>query len=282
MRDKRMFIQFIHPGGEHSPDSGRTKHWNDKLHRRKFMTASGSISDGVGVQEAEVMFWGEWEAESRVVRTFRDARGAEPHFLFEPYYRPRSSYLGLQNTDPFVFGGFHYTGCQQRTVKGPTQMRYLRDGSIILFGSCLRKSEFMLDTVFVVAGHVDHCKDDFDQTVAPRISQEYRDVTFGPWYDNEVDEQRDWRLYSGATIDSPYSGMYSFFPALPMESDGNGFSRPIINLPGYMTPHLLQGRKTTEVGEELANDLWQSVVDQVLQQDLMLGVRAELPKEERS
>jgi hypothetical protein len=25
-----------------------------------------------------------------------------PQYLFAPYYRPRPSYLGLQNTDPFV------------------------------------------------------------------------------------------------------------------------------------------------------------------------------------
>jgi hypothetical protein len=34
-------------------------------------------------------------------------------------------------------------------------------GSVILFGSCLHKSNFVLDTVFVVADHIDHTKRDY-------------------------------------------------------------------------------------------------------------------------
>ena len=46
-----------------------------------------------------------------------------------------------QNTDPFVFGErFHYTGCLRHTRRGPTQLRYLAPGSLVLFGSCRDKS----------------------------------------------------------------------------------------------------------------------------------------------
>jgi hypothetical protein len=54
----------------------------------------------------------------------------------------------MQNTDPFVFGDqFHYTGCLQHTKRGATQLRYLDRGSVILFGSCREKRDFVVDTV---------------------------------------------------------------------------------------------------------------------------------------
>jgi hypothetical protein len=47
MRERRCFVQFIHPGGEHRPDAGDTKHWNVGDHRRKFLTRPGrDIADG--------------------------------------------------------------------------------------------------------------------------------------------------------------------------------------------------------------------------------------------
>ena len=52
--------------------------------------------------------------------------------------------------DPFVFGPqFHYTGCMQHREGRPTQLRHLRAGSVVLFGSCTGRSSFVLDTVFV-------------------------------------------------------------------------------------------------------------------------------------
>ena len=51
---------------------------------------------------------------------------------------------------------FHYTGCLQHTRLGPTQLRSLAPGSLVLFGSCRGKSRFAVDTVFVVSDHVDH------------------------------------------------------------------------------------------------------------------------------
>jgi hypothetical protein len=31
MRERRCFVQFIHPGGEHRPDGGGLKFWNRGL-----------------------------------------------------------------------------------------------------------------------------------------------------------------------------------------------------------------------------------------------------------
>ena len=41
MRERRCFVQFIHPGGEHRPDAGDMKHWNRGRHQRKFLKRAG-------------------------------------------------------------------------------------------------------------------------------------------------------------------------------------------------------------------------------------------------
>jgi len=81
-----------------------------------------------------------------------------PNWVHRPVWSHQTSYRGLHNTDPFVFGDrFHYTGCLQHTKRGPTQLRNLSRGSVILFGSKRPgRPEFTLDTVFDVAGYVDH------------------------------------------------------------------------------------------------------------------------------
>jgi hypothetical protein len=88
-----------------------------------------------------------------------------------------------QNTDPFVFGAqFHYTGCMQHTRRGPTQLRFLAPGSLVLFGSCREKARFVVDTAFVVGEFVDHSAQDWEQKLDGRISNTYRKVTVEPWY----------------------------------------------------------------------------------------------------
>ncbi|MGC2450497.1 MAG: hypothetical protein WA477_22795, partial [Candidatus Sulfotelmatobacter sp.] len=128
-----------------------------------------------------------------------------PRFIYEPYYIVPKSYSGLQNTDPFVFGQqFHYTGCQQRTTKGATQLRCLSKGSVILFGSCEDRSAFVLDTVFVVDRWVDHDRANYRTVLAEAVSQEYKEVTISAWYQEPLVEGKScapagpnetWRLY---------------------------------------------------------------------------------------
>jgi hypothetical protein len=164
MDEKLCFVQFLHPGGEHRPDDGSIKRWNTKEHRRKFLVRPGKYVAGAKLLEGEMEFWGEWEPDSRVVKSIADPIPHGPRFIYEPYYVLPESYIGLQNTDPFVFGErFHYTGCQQRTTNGSTQLRYLSRGSVILFGSCEDKSAFVLDTVFVVDRWIDHDRANYAQ-----------------------------------------------------------------------------------------------------------------------
>jgi hypothetical protein len=280
MRERRCFVQFIHPGGEHSPDTADLKLWNRGGHRRKFLVSNGRyIADGA-MKDGEIVFWGEWEPEAVVLRRYEPPLADGPRFLYEPYFIDHPDDAGRQNTDPFVFGeGFHYTGCLQHTRRGPTQLRYLAPGSIVLFGSCRARSRFVLDTLLVVAGHVDHSAADARRVLDGRISATYRAVTIDPWYSGEIPEGQSHRLYFGATPQRCVGTTFSFFPCQPHGEGGRGFARPEVRIPGRITPHLTQGKKIArDLTLATLDDLWRDVVRQVEEQELALGVYAELPR----
>jgi len=288
MDDKLCFVQFIHPGGEHEPDDGFHKGWNTKAHKRKFLRQAGRHVSNEKIEESDLLFWGEWEPESNAQRIDAPLPHG-PRFIYEPYYVVPKSYGGLQNTDPFVFGQqFHYTGCQQRTTRGATQLRYLSKGSVILFGSCEDRSAFMLDTVFVVDHWIDHDRANYRQVGAEAVSQEYKEVTISPWYQEPLVESiscaqtgslETWRLYFGVIYDKPLHGMYSFFPCQPYEAESKGFARPKISLRGVITDNLNQGKKLTEQQDlDEMKLLWDKVAEQVEKHGLAFGVYAQMPE----
>jgi hypothetical protein len=288
MENELCLVQFIHPGGEHRPDDGLFKLWNKAAHKRKFLKQAGKYLSAGKLNDGAIGFWTEWEPESKVVRTILDPIAGGPRYIYEPFYFSPQSYGGLQNTDPFVFGErFHYTGCQQRTSRGPTQLRYLQRGSVILFGSCERKSRFVLDTVFVVERWMDHRRDDYHWILNEAIPEEYFCVTILPWYrqsDREsascthANAHESWRLYFGASYDNPVEGMFSFFPCLPFELATHGFARPVITLPGAITDNLYQGKRINpQTRVEDVKAMWDQVVAQVQEQGLALGIYAAMP-----
>jgi hypothetical protein len=223
-----------------------------------------------------------------VVEAIADPIPHGPRFNYEPYYVSPESYIGLQNTDPFVLGErFHYTGCQQRTKKGATQLRYLKRGSLILFGSCEDKSTFVIDTVFVVDRWIDHDRANHDKILKGAISEEYTQVTVSAWYQEPSErkpcapagQRETWRLYFGASYEKPLGGMYSFFPCRPYDARSKGFARPTIKIPGVITDNLSQGKKRTERSNlDEVRVLWDGVVEQVGKQGLAFGVYAEMPE----
>lgn len=289
MRDKLCFAQFLHPGKEHRPDVGNAKSWNKASHRRKFLKNPGRYADGKNLVEKDIMFWGEWEPESRVIESMDNPVEHGPRFIYEPYYIRPDSYVDLQNTDPFVFGDrFLYTLCQQATRNGSTQLRNLEKGSVILFGSCIELQRFVVDTVFVVDHWCDHNETNFRQVLKGKVSDTYADTTLSPCYREPVDEsvkaagcikKRDLRLYFGATYQNPVDGMFSFVPCLPYEPNTNGFARPVIKIEGATRDNLTQVYKLTPKTDlHGIKRLWDEVVQQVLVQELMLGVFTELPR----
>ncbi len=279
MNDRSCFVQFIHPGGEHRPDRDDLKGWNSGPHRRKFLKSPGRYHDRTGTHEAELVFWGEWEPQSAVVARLNGSAPGDPRFLYEPYYSVPRSRGGWQNTDPFVFGDhFIYTGCLQHTKKGATQLRHLLPGSVILFGSCMARSRFVIDTVFVVADYLDHSKDNWRRQLEGKVSETYKKVTMEHWYQGCVPERQTFRLYFGATPETPVNGMFSFSPCQPYSSATSGFKRPSIELPGHITPTMTQSKKIThDSSEREMQMLWARVVDQVQEQGLCLGTHAALP-----
>lgn len=277
-REKPCFVQFIHPGGEHGMDEDGLKRWNTGAHRRKFILrpGSGTTSDGVA-GAGDLIFWGEWEAES-CVEPIESPVEEGPRFVHRLFYSDPPPAGWRQNTDPFVFGEqFHYTGCLQHTRQGPTQLRFLSRGSVLLFGSSINRSKFVLDTAFVVDGYVDHEESDHRDSLGGQISDVYRAVTIDPWYSGSGVDPRSYRLYYGATPETAVEGMFSFFPASTPQRHPQGFARPEISL-NVITPNLTQGKRLNPQ-RTLADvrALWERVVEQVERAGLLLGVHAEFP-----
>jgi hypothetical protein len=279
MRDRRCFVQFIHPGGEHRPDAGDRKRWNVRNHQRKFLRRPGRYIAHCQQREGDLVFWGEWEPESHVARRWSPDTPDKPHYLYDPFFVDHKDGAWRQNTDPWVCGDrFQYTGCLQHTRLGPTQLRFLDHGSVILFGSCIAKSRFVIDTVFVVDDWLHHRETDWEETTAGRVSETYRKVTMEQWYANPLPEGWSHRLYFGATPEKPVDDMFSFFPCLDYD-DGEGFARPTIDISGRITPHLTQGKKITrDLSVAEVRGLWEAVVHQVEDQGLSLGVHADEPR----
>jgi hypothetical protein len=285
-RDKLCFVQFLHPGKEHPPDREGFKDWNRNKHKRKFLRCKGRRF-GMDVEEP-LHFWAEWEPESKALPDIAKPIKDEPQFIYEPYYVRPNSYTGLQNTDPFVFGkNFFYTGCQQYTTRWPTQLRYLERGSVILFGSCVNRQSFALDTVFVVDHWIDHTASSFKSRLQNRVPREYMEVTLLPWYSNDCkkdscrapDRNRSWRLYFGATSDNPVQGMFSFFPCQPAQMPPHGFARPTISISGVVTDKLSQGKRLNAgLDLQIAKEHFSYVRTQVESAGLSLGVYAEMPE----
>ena len=278
--ENRRFIQFVHPGGEHAPDSGGGKQWNrlSQPHARKFLQIGGAWLDSGHLHDGDLWAWVEWEPESRLLRTFDIPGAGMPSYLWEPVWSPKQSYSGLHNTDPFIIDGFDYTDCMQTRVG----LRRLGRGSVIAFGS-RKESHWVMDTVFVVGDYIDHTVKDYEQLLQGLVPKCYWDVTLGPMYrGSSPPEGGVRRLYLGATYDAPIDGMFSFFPSLPAAQD-TPFALPHLALPpDCFRTRLGRGAKGYGLGAEplaasAVKVLWDSIVEQVVQQGLFLGVHAESP-----
>ena len=301
MADKRCFVQFPHPGDEHDRDSG--SHWNPLCssngkkcdHRRKFMQLSGAWIDESGAtRRGEMRAWGEWEAESEVIHEFNHPNSLHPCYPWRPYWSRRNDYSGLHNTDPFIFGErFLYSNCGQ-PVSNKAGLKRLGDGSVIAFGSC-RERKWVLDTVFVVKDSIDYDPRDLRERLEGEASETFLNVTGEPlaaWDKNGRREgpcapgEGNLRLYRGATPEDPVDGMYSFFPATPAGGD-SGFPRPFVRLPDeYFNHRSCQMPKGIQRGlppvpPDVPRGLWDSLVAQVREAGLVLGVHAEAPPERR-
>jgi hypothetical protein len=265
------FVQFLHPGHEPTVPANGEVPWNTKgAHKRKFLRLPGAyLGAKARLMEDELVFWGEWEPPSHAVRLDK-TEPLGPHWLQTPFRERRDGWA--QNTDPFVFGSFRYSICQQHQPDGrPTQLAHLLPGSLILFGSGLSKG-FRLDTVFVVAG----VAATHDKHKQPHVDRDYEEVVMRPYYAEYLDD-RVHSLYHGATPEDSVAGMFSFFPCKTLAEAPNGFARPTIRLPKITQRQTQKYRRTLLSSPDEASELWRKVVRQVEAQGCRLGVNAEMP-----
>ncbi|MHB8449243.1 MAG: hypothetical protein ACYDAQ_02065 [Mycobacteriales bacterium] len=272
MIDQQLAIQFPHPGPEHRP-TGEVTAWNRGMHRRKFLRSHGQYVDGDGqLQSGNFAFWGEWEPDSRVVERWAPS-GRLPQFLHEPFLDPPIDGSWRQNTDPLVFGKtFIYSNCRQPTDR---KLRELATGSLLLFGSG-QSEGFVLDTVLVISDSPAPLYQVGENDVAPD-RPELTQLIFDPMGPGDVGPPLHCRLYQGATHDQPVQGMYSFTPCRPVDGEDVRFERPLLDLPGIISPTLRMKARTIPVPAADIPNVWQRVVDVVADAGLCRGVRLDLP-----
>lgn len=274
------FVQFPHPGKEHVVGRSGVRPWPraDKLHRRTFLQSAGRYRvarDGPD-DDGDVAFWGEWEGEARLV-TELDPMREGPRFLCIPnaHGQVPISIDGTppQNTDPFVWGdNMAYIGCRQPSNR---KLRQLGRGSLILFGSNLNR-RFVLDTVFVVDGWIEHDCNTFEEKLSGIASDAHLRAGVAPFHGWGI--KKTLRYYAGATSRDPVAGMYSFVPCLPAAGPRSGFARPALQLDGLIDPDLrMQARSSEPLVIATVADLWNEVVDQVTKSGLALATHLELP-----
>lgn len=269
MADRLMFVQFPHPGSEHRP-IGSQMPWNRSNHARKFLKTGGQYLMGSQIQSGSFTFWGEWEPQSRVIASFPDNKPGWPHYLHEPFWQLPADGGWRQNTDPLVFGNqFLYSNCRQGQNG---KLRELATGSLVLFGSKVA-GEFVLDTLFVVGdgfhggstGYLDH----------PDWVQH---VVFEPLSLAPKQPAHSFRLYRGRTYAEAPNGPFSFVPCQPCNPVAAGFARPAVQLEGrWIEPNLAMNAKATPATQQELDELWEQIVQQVIQAGLALGVRLDVP-----
>lgn len=268
MADALMFVQFPHPGAEHQP-AGTIMEWNRREHARKFLKARGRYIEDGTVRSGMLEFWGEWEPQSRVVETFPRGLDGGPSFLHEPFWQRPRHRAAMKNTDPLVFGSqFLYSNCRQARNR---KLRELAPGSIVLFGS-KRRSEFVLDTVFVVGEGAAYSRGSSETIPCEDWVQA---VVFEPMRLGDRPASESFRLYRGRTANELPDGPFSFVPCLPCHGGGIGFARPVIRLDRrWIEPNLAMGAKATPATQLELRALWDEVVHQVVDvAELCLGVQ---------
>ncbi|PBC73264.1 hypothetical protein [Fibrobacter intestinalis] len=284
-------IQFPHPHEEEYSKNitNGIKRWNDGRHKRNFILSADEAITAKGAKPQRfesISFWGEWEPEAEVVKTFDKNSPAKR--LIKPLFPqkmpvPRGTKC-CANTDPFVFGEhFKYSNCRQCNKNGVVKtMQTLSAGSLILFGSVvyegrLPKKEFLLDTVFVT-------KDKGHQFVANPYRSALQSVLNlnGADADFEAATLKPLALSSGASTFTLYQGQtyqenQEFFSFVPCKENGEAFEKV------KLTPDIVPGLTAcaqnysilgkSEKDGSNSREIWSAIVDYVLSLGLSLGVR---------
>lgn len=309
---KTLLVQFQHNGSEHKCGFGdHIKKWNTGEHARKFIRVKGKYLSDLTSHEKndELMFWGEWEAESifEKIKCNEKQEAGYPKYIHKPVVKITNE-LGLQNTDPYVFGdNFIFSCCKQQSFK---QLRHLQPGSIIVFGSKL-DNKFVIDTVFVIKDGQDY---NINNIKSLDVSRTFYEATLKRIFiddmiklgiidsENAVEDKVDsgkscinkfetclndnklqFRLYKGVSYEEKdkFKGMFSFFPCKQFKED-EGFKR--VHLESTEGRNLFNDDKSVGVSYSIKFDtldeaykIWKQIADSILKQGYCLGIYAEEP-----
>lgn len=292
-----MIIQFSHSGQElnlsrrsrkkglaykfDSPvlDTG-IRFWNkEPSHKRKFIKHQGWYLKNIGnsfdpkPKKAELCFWGEWEPQSlfKLTGNRYSRTPSLPHAIHYPFFSTRG--IGRHNTDPFVFGEhFYYTNCKQNTYR---ILRTLNKGTVIIYGSEKNKTDFIIDTLFVV----DKCETVTDYHLKPTI---YPTILRKATLDLHRGLPNNMKLYKGKMYDftkhysesEPYT--FCFVPC-KVNCDLVGFERPVIDWQKFNLQKPGAGTVTRKVNYSSEGNFWHDLVAEIIKQGFSLGVKFEMP-----
>lgn len=289
-------IQFLHTAVEAKPVNAFDNiiPWNNNTdHRRKFLLSSGKfVNNDEQEEKNELVFWGEWEAQSYITRITR-GDDKPPKYLNKPFIDPTVS-KRTHNTDPNVFGErFKYIICKQTFFHNV--LTNLEEKSIILFGSSI-DGQFCLDTVFVVSNIKPNYTLISIETLFPKqkwgqyyhasVNPIYDDTQYNSQADNTEDfcrisDEREYTYYESVDFSEreKYNNIYSFVPCI--EYDGanpnRSFRQPIIKL-DFIKGGQTMGVNSKNCSTDEISEYWNSIVEQIEEAGLKKGTFFKTPE----
>jgi hypothetical protein len=286
-------IQFLHTAQEATPNNELDNFipWNNyDTHRRKFILSNGKYVNNNDEQvENELVFWGEWEAQSEIVR-INNGNPNPPNYLNRPFINPAVPNR-THNTDPYVFGNnFRYIICKQGYFHNV--LTNLEPNSIILFGSSIH-GQFCLDTVFVVSEDKTNYTINTIENLFPLNNRgQYYHASVNPIYDefeyninaqNEdfcrINDQREYTFYKSVTFDErqKFNGVYSFVPCKEYNKQNFIFRQPPITL-DFIKGNQTQGINSKDCSIEEIIKYWNDIVNQIEKKNLRKGTYFKTPE----